>query len=156
MKITYEMTPCSRCGGSGTMPYPGVYNGKCFKCHGKGEVMTRSGAAAWKRVQSVKAKHCTVAASSLSPGDRVLVNGRTHTLSEVKVKPGQGNGKSRMGVEGSENFSEFWNLGETTLIAKGYAMSGPMHREVTVPWTAETIRIAAAAVAKMKGATVHE
>ena len=44
-KLLFESNGCSRCGGSGKMPYS-VYNGVCFKCNGKGEVLTKRGRVA--------------------------------------------------------------------------------------------------------------
>jgi hypothetical protein len=40
-----ERETCDRCGGGGRMPFA-VYGGVCFKCNGKGEVLTKRGRAA--------------------------------------------------------------------------------------------------------------
>lgn len=40
-----EAVTCSRCGGSGRMPFS-VCNGWCFKCHGAGYALTTRGRAA--------------------------------------------------------------------------------------------------------------
>ena len=48
MKISFERRTCSRCFGAGHFnAYGHVYGGKCFKCHGAGDVMTKRGRTAW-------------------------------------------------------------------------------------------------------------
>lgn len=79
--ITYEMTPCDRCGSTGRMPFA-AYGGTCFKCNGKGETMTSKGRAAWKRVQEVKAEHLTIPVADVKVGDRVRGLG---VITEVTV-----------------------------------------------------------------------
>lgn len=44
-KLLFESTECSRCGGSGRMPYS-VAGGVCFKCGGAGAILTKRGRAA--------------------------------------------------------------------------------------------------------------
>ena len=54
-KLLFENTTCSRCGGAGRLPYS-VYGGVCFKCHGRGAVLTKRGRAAqdWFNAQREK------------------------------------------------------------------------------------------------------
>ena len=42
----WEDEPCSRCGGGGEYSYCQSHGRTCFKCHGKGVVLTKRGAAA--------------------------------------------------------------------------------------------------------------
>lgn len=46
LETVFEKTTCGRCGGSGSYSYCQSYGSTCFKCHGKGEVLTKRGAAA--------------------------------------------------------------------------------------------------------------
>lgn len=39
-KIKELKNPCSRCGGTGIMPYRHIKNGTCFKCEGSGKNST--------------------------------------------------------------------------------------------------------------------
>lgn len=156
MKIEFEKSECSRCGGEGRLiGFSHVHGGVCFKCNGKGRVLTRSGAAAYKRVQEVQKRVCTVAASSVKPGDRIQGSDKKfRTVVSVETTLGPGNGKSRYGVEGSESYVEYWTFGETIIRTAKNAYSGAAHREVVLAWTNETIAVAAEAVKRMKGASV--
>lgn len=69
-KLLFENTTCSRCGGGGRMPYS-VHNGVCFKCHGRGAVLTKRGRAAqewlnWQREKSLE---------QFVPGDLIFAEG---------------------------------------------------------------------------------
>ena len=150
MKIEFQKEECSRCGGSGKMPYA-VYGGVCFKCKGKGQMFSRAGRAAYKRVRAVQEQVCSVPASSLKVGDRILAQGRVQVLEEVKVRLGKGNGASLDPIS-HEPVSLIF--GDTALKAKSWSMSGPAHRSVLKAWNSETLAVAAEAVKKMKGATV--
>lgn len=155
-KIVFEKQACSRCGGSGRMPFS-VYGGVCFKCNGKGEMLTRRGAAAFKKVQEVRKQVCTVPASSVKPGMRIVgSDGKARTVVSVETRLGKGNGVGRSGVEGTDSFCEVWTYGETLIRTKKNGYSGAAHRSVTLAWTAETLAVAAEAVRRMKGATVIE
>lgn len=155
MKIVFEMQDCSRCGGSGKMPFA-LYGGQCFKCLGTGQTMTAKGRRAYKRLLEVQAEVCTVAASQLKPGDRIINSDRrTVTVVEVKVKLGKGNGGGSKGVKGSDSYMEYVNFGETVIRTKsGVGSAGPAHRAVTKAWTTETLTIAAEALKNFKGATI--
>ena len=47
LKTSFEKQTCSRCGGSGQYSYCQSYGSTCFKCVGKGEVLTKRGHAAY-------------------------------------------------------------------------------------------------------------
>jgi hypothetical protein len=55
-KLLFESTSCGRCGGSGRYGPTSVYAGKCFKCHGRGEVLTKRGAAAQMFLNDLRKK----------------------------------------------------------------------------------------------------
>lgn len=48
MRVVFDSTPCTRCGGTGQMPYA-VYGGVCLKCRGAKRRLTAKGRAATKR-----------------------------------------------------------------------------------------------------------
>ncbi len=61
-----ETDTCGRCGGTGRMPFS-VYGGLCFKCHGKGKLLTKRGQAANDFLVALRSKP----ASELKVGDVV-------------------------------------------------------------------------------------
>lgn len=61
-----ERTTCSRCGGSGRMPFS-VYNGLCFKCRGQGYTLTKRGAVANQYLRDLRSRP----ASELKAGDLI-------------------------------------------------------------------------------------
>lgn len=154
MRIDFEKSTCTRCGGSGQMPFA-AYGGRCFKCNGRGETMTRAGAAAYKRVKKVQQEVCSIPASSVKAGDRIVgSDGKTRTVVSVETRLGKGNGVSKYGVEGTDSYVETWTYGETVIRTQKNSYSGAAHRLVLVAWTAETLAVAAKAVERMKGAVV--
>jgi len=50
-----ERETCSRCGGTGRMPFS-VYNGLCFKCHGVGFALTKRGVAAENYLRALRSQ----------------------------------------------------------------------------------------------------
>lgn len=71
-RISYETSECSRCGGSGQMPFA-AYGGICLKCKGSGRMFTSKGAAALRKAEAWKAEHTSVLVSDLTLGDRIYV-----------------------------------------------------------------------------------
>ncbi len=65
-----ETATCSRCGGSGRMPYS-VHNGVCFKCGGRGVCDTKRGASARAFYRSL----VRTPATAIQPGERVYMDG---------------------------------------------------------------------------------
>jgi hypothetical protein len=63
----FESRTCSRCGGSGQMPYRHVMGGRCFKCGGSGSLLTKRGAATQAYFRSLS----MLSAEHLQPGDVV-------------------------------------------------------------------------------------
>jgi hypothetical protein len=91
MGLLFENVRCSRCGGSGRMPYA-VYNGVCFKCEGKGAVLTKRGRAAQTYLDSLRKRRY----ADFKVGDLILSEGFTAgsfsmptffcTITEIKVR----------------------------------------------------------------------
>jgi hypothetical protein len=67
---TLETVVCTRCGGSGRMPFA-VYGGKCFKCDGAGKVYTAKGRAAANYLNALRSRK----ASEITVGMLVLDRG---------------------------------------------------------------------------------
>ena len=65
-ELRFERQTCSRCGGSGQHSFCQGYGSKCFKCHGKGEVLTKRGAAASAYMNSLT----SCRADEIKVGDR--------------------------------------------------------------------------------------
>lgn len=45
-QLIFETETCSRCGGCGRYSYCQMYGDTCFKCHGRGVVLTKRGVVA--------------------------------------------------------------------------------------------------------------
>lgn len=69
-RIRFETETCSRCGGSGTMPFT-VHAGRCFKCEGAGTQLTKAGLAAAKRRTTFLDSLPQVPVTELQAGDRI-------------------------------------------------------------------------------------
>lgn len=69
-KLLFENVPCSRCGGSGRMPFA-VMNGICFKCSGAGAVLTKRGQAAQNFLDGLRHRR----ADELKVGDLIFSQG---------------------------------------------------------------------------------
>jgi len=69
-KLLFEHVCCSRCGGSGRMPFA-VYNGVCFKCDGNGSVLTKRGRAAQAYLNSLRQRRY----GDFKVGDLILSEG---------------------------------------------------------------------------------
>jgi hypothetical protein len=53
MATKFETETCSRCGGTGTFSYCARYGRTCFKCRGTGVTLTKRGAAAKARYETL-------------------------------------------------------------------------------------------------------
>ena len=71
MSKLFESVSCSRCGGSGMYGPLSVMAGKCFKCLGAGDILTKRGAAAQAYLNGLR----EVAAADLNVGDKYLLEG---------------------------------------------------------------------------------
>jgi hypothetical protein len=67
-----ERETCSRCGGTGRMPFA-VYGGICFKCGGQGFALTKRGAEAERYLRELR----SVPAQNLKVGQLIRVDSLT-------------------------------------------------------------------------------
>jgi len=65
MTLLFESKTCTRCGGSGEYSWCQRHGSMCFKCRGKGEVLTKRGQAAQSYLHSLYTKP----ASEIKVGD---------------------------------------------------------------------------------------
>lgn len=71
LTLKFESCDCSRCGGSGRMPFS-AYGGVCFKCNGAGQVLTPAGRSARKLYDTLLSAACTTKqAWEVEVGERV-------------------------------------------------------------------------------------
>jgi len=68
----FESETCSRCSGCGRHSYCQMYGDTCFKCGGRGVVLTKRGLAAQVFFDDL----CSVPASEIVVGDLVWFDGR--------------------------------------------------------------------------------
>lgn len=80
--LRFERRACPRCGGCGQYSYCEMYGSTCFKCHGKGEILTKRGHAAanWMREQR------SIPATQVTVGMRVNEGGYKFTVREIEHK----------------------------------------------------------------------
>lgn len=88
-KITYDMTDCSRCGGSGHFSYNSLTGTTCFKCNGGKRQVTARGRKAQKIVRGLRSELTEVNAEDVEVGDRVRLSHsrRYFTVEDVIVRP---------------------------------------------------------------------
>lgn len=67
-----ERETCSRCGGTGRMPFA-VWGGVCFKCHGHGYVLTKRGVEAERYLKELR----SLPARDLKVGQSIRVESIT-------------------------------------------------------------------------------
>lgn len=152
-RIDFEQATCSRCGGSGRMPFA-AYGGVCFGCNGKGQKLTAKGRAAYRKLETWAETNLYVPASSVEVGQRVHIGGRSVKVTARTTRLGQGNGRSMSGTPGTETYAETWRYGETTIESATVVYSVAAHEPVRLGWTRETLTAAAPVLARMSGATI--
>lgn len=87
--LRFESSSCSRCLGSGQMPYA-VNNGRCFKCGGSGRQLTAKGRSARKAYDAFRTSQM-VPVTDVLAGDRIKIdNVVTGTVLEVLHRPSNG------------------------------------------------------------------
>lgn len=82
-KVTFDVEPCGRCGGSGRYSFNMTHGSVCYGCSGAGKVRTRAAKLAAAKLGEVKPK---IAITDLIPGDQVMLSGRWWTIIE-RVEP---------------------------------------------------------------------
>ena len=97
---SFEQETCSRCLGSGKHSYCQMHGDTCFKCGGKGSVLTKRGAAAMAHLRILRSKPV----AALIPGDVVEIPGggpfpaRWETVDAAWIAAGHALGCSREGM----------------------------------------------------------
>lgn len=144
MKIVFDMIDCSRCGGNGKMPFAN-YGGVCFKCNGKGRMMSPNGKRAWRKMLEVQKEICSIPASSLKVGDKIMDSQKKpRVVQEIKVSLGKGRVSS----------PDWDQYGEAVVVCKGYSMSMAAHADVLKAWDSESLAVCADRLKNFKGAKV--
>lgn len=69
VKLLFESTTCSRCGGTGSYSYCTMYGSRCFKCGGAGCYLTKRGKAAQAFLDDLR----SVPVANLKVGDLIRV-----------------------------------------------------------------------------------
>jgi len=73
IRITFEKTECSRCGGSGHYSYCQRFGTVCFKCQGSGKQFSRKGNAARKAIEKFLEENYSKPIEEIVAGDKVKV-----------------------------------------------------------------------------------
>jgi hypothetical protein len=70
--ISYEYETCSRCGGTGRMPFE-AYGGQCLKCHGQGRHLTSAAKRVRDIVTATLSERLRISVAELSDGMLVRI-----------------------------------------------------------------------------------
>lgn len=74
MKVHFEQTECTRCGGSGHYSYCEMYGTTCFKCGGTGKQLSAAGLRARDRYNIFcNARRTKKLVQDVVPGDRIRI-----------------------------------------------------------------------------------
>ena len=81
--LKFEREACGRCGGCGRYSYCQMYGDTCFKCEGRGVVLTKRGALAAAYVRELRSKP----AKDVKVGDKVKFphSSGYHTVTEISA-----------------------------------------------------------------------
>lgn len=79
MKINFDKTECSRCGGSGHFSYNAMDGTRCYGCSGSGKKFTRLG----RKAYDVFVASLTITVDELKVGDVVMVATMGPTVKRV-------------------------------------------------------------------------
>lgn len=71
MKIKFETSACTRCGGTGRYSFNQIDGDKCYGCNGTTQALTRRGKAASKAYNDLVDELCTRTWGDISVGDTV-------------------------------------------------------------------------------------
>lgn len=159
MKLTFASETCTRCGGTGRMPFA-VRGGKCFKCHGKGTTLTRAGAAAAAKWSALRDQRTLVPLDTIQPGTVIrhsfgvgagLVGTVTASATVTEVGPDALNaGCTRIVLEVPERLRARVGYSQAVYVTK--ATYGALYR----PVTAEDIEAFVAAYPTLKSYTLTD
>jgi hypothetical protein len=78
-ELKFERETCSRCGGCGRHSYCEMYSDTCFKCHGKGQALTRRAVVA--RQWMIEQRKILV--RDVKPGMTIRACGSTYNVQSV-------------------------------------------------------------------------
>lgn len=152
-KIQYERQTCGRCGGSGQYSYCQMYGSTCFGCNGTGKRLSRRGRAAQAIIRALRDGFCNRPIETIEPGQRVNINGRWRTITEVRRGDDAGFSYGESGPE------------PVTLVFRPAKVAGGFHvasygagvgTPVRVPTTDEQWAAMVAKARTLTGATVIE
>lgn len=109
--LLFEHTECTRCGGSGKMPYS-VEGGRCFKCGGVGATLTKRGRAA----QDYLTEMNEIDPADVKIGDKIWFKlwfpGDRIIESPIEVDEIDcGNGATRYGGIRKKDGQRYWHIG---------------------------------------------
>lgn len=82
----FESETCGRCCGTGQYSFHPDHGTVCFGCKGSGKVLSRAGKRAYEAYKAANTDH--VLASDIVAGDKIVRDGRVHTV--VAVREGTG------------------------------------------------------------------
>lgn len=142
-KFRFTTTECTRCGGTGRYSYTQLEGDRCRGCLGTGKRHDRAGKLASAAYEAWKTETYTVAASAVRPGDRILMTYPRRvwaTVTEVTTTLGNVGGRSSQGAPGTDDYTEFWQLGKTVLeTAQGGYQTAAHAPTVALPPVAEFV-----------------
>jgi hypothetical protein len=78
-----EMVTCSRCCGSGHYSYNAMTGTRCFKCHGKKEVLTKRGSLTNQFIKSLRSSE--VSNADLKVGDWIKPCGESQFFEIISI-----------------------------------------------------------------------
>lgn len=78
-----EFIPCSRCCGSGQYSFCTMHGSRCFKCHGKGKVLTKRGSLTNEFIKSLRATEVSI--KDLKIGDWIKIPGESKFSKIVSI-----------------------------------------------------------------------
>lgn len=83
IKVTYELTECGRCGGSGRYAWNPRTADRCFGCNGSGKALTKAGAKAQTAFRARRSELVSIPVTEVQAGTRVKVEGKMYRVKSV-------------------------------------------------------------------------
>jgi hypothetical protein len=148
MRIEFEKTECTRCGGSGEYSYNPMYGTRCFKCAGKGTHLSKSGTKAYEAWTAAKKEVATISASDVIEGMWIVGSGN-RAQKVVRVERGREAGSTRVG-----DGVALWDSAIGFIFANGGGYSLQIGDTVQRKVTPEEFRTLAEGFREMKGCTI--
>lgn len=137
MKVTFETTECTRCGGSGKYSFNPLDGDRCYGCRGTGSQLTRAGKAAKARFDKAM-EEMKVTYADVNEGD--------------KIRQVHGNRKWNTILSVTDD-----DLNPGRIVVKTYQWTLSTFPSCSVyRWDPKVAEKAANAVSRLKGATITE